>query len=114
MNPPTLSVAAGMGTFGVMFMLAFLTFTAIFLYTLLKNKHLLGEYSRMANLVASGVITILVACILDDYLLGTTAWQTYFLYTYFAIGTFLIEKTKSLNSEANQTVLLYRQKMQGA
>ncbi len=109
-----LSVLAGMGTVGGVFMLAFLISTTIFLFTLLKNKHLLGEYSRMANLIASGIITILVASILDDYLLGTTAWQTYFLYTYFAIGTFLIEKTKSLNSEANQTVLLYRQKMQGA
>lgn len=109
-----LSIAAGMGTFGVVFMIIFLICTTVFLYSLLKNKHLLGEYSRMANLIASGIITILVACLLDDYLLGTTTWQTYFLYTYFAIGTFLIEKTRSLNSEANQTVLLYRQQMQGA
>lgn len=104
-----LSVAAGMGTFGVIFMLVFLTCTASFLYALLKNKHLLGEYSRMANLIASGIITILVASILDDYLLGTTAWQTYFFYTYFAIGTFLIEKSRNLNQEANQNILAFQQ-----
>ncbi len=86
-----LSAAANMGTIGVIFMTALVSSFLLLCYKLLRYRHLLGEHARLACLVVSGVITIMVASILDDYLLGTTSFQTYFLYAYLAVGTFLLE-----------------------
>lgn len=86
-----LSAAANMGTIGVIFITGLVISFLIFCYKLLSNRHLLGEHARLACLIVSGVITILVASILDDYLLGTTSFQTYFLYAYLTVGTFLLE-----------------------
>lgn len=86
-----LSAAANMGTIGVIFVSALVIAFLRMCYKLLRNRHLLGEYSRLGCLVVSGIMTILVASILDDYLLGTTSFQTYFLYAYLAVGTYLLE-----------------------
>lgn len=86
-----LSIAARCGVAGIGLFAVFGVLAGISIITIQHEKHELGEYALLGDLVTAGLVSLAVGANFEGFLLGTLTNQIFVLYIYLAILAFLLD-----------------------
>ncbi len=89
-----LTIACGMGLFGLVPLAAFLLATFAGMFKLIRVRATLGREKALVDMIIGGIVSLLVGAVFEAYLLGTIVLPVFALFIYLTLMGFVVDVVK--------------------